>query len=127
MAAPDVIYLQWYGDQPTARFDEDDNEVPIPEEEMESVYPNEVTWCVDRIFDGDIVYVRADVAERERDGWKKRAEYESKESGKLIREVTELRSQVERLRTLIAGWSMRLMWADGLDPCIEEMREEAGR
>ena len=46
---------------------------------------------------------------------------------KLEAENARLREQVERLRTLIAGWSLRLLWADGLDPCVEEMREEAGR
>jgi hypothetical protein len=42
---PTTIYLQWHGDS-------DDLDEPIHEDE--------VTWCRDRIFDGDIEYIRAD-------------------------------------------------------------------
>lgn len=57
MSAPDTIYLQWYGDADMTYLDDDDNEVPIPDEEMD-VDPDVVTWCVERIYDGDIEYRR---------------------------------------------------------------------
>ena len=33
----------------------------------------------------------------------------------------------DRLVKLIADWAKRLQWADGLDPCIEDMRKEINR
>lgn len=63
MKAPDVIFLQWHGDAPTTYLDDDDNEVEIPEDEMEGpsaddYYSEDVTWCVERIYDADIPYRR---------------------------------------------------------------------
>ena len=49
MSAPDVIFLQWWGDG-----DPDD-----PGE----VYIDEVTWQDERIFDHDVEFVRRDKAD----------------------------------------------------------------
>lgn len=48
---PAAIFLQWHGDaEPSDCYD--------PPEE------SEVTWCRERIFEHDVKYVRADLAER---------------------------------------------------------------
>jgi hypothetical protein len=61
MKAPDVIYLQWHGDAPTTYLDENDNEIPIPEDEMDrDADPDSATWCADRIYEADIPYRRDD-------------------------------------------------------------------
>ena len=44
--APERIWLQWHGDGDPGE-----------------VYVDEVTWCLDHIFDGDIEYVRKDRAD----------------------------------------------------------------
>lgn len=49
---PTIIFLQWHGDaEPSESFD--------PPEE------SEVTWCRERIFEHDLKYVRADVADNQ--------------------------------------------------------------
>lgn len=45
MRAPDVIYLQWYGDGD-------------PEWDNEELECADVTWAAERIYDADIVYRR---------------------------------------------------------------------
>jgi len=47
MSAPELIYLQWYGDVPEG-MDTSDLE---PDE-------GDVSWCLDRVFDADFEYVR---------------------------------------------------------------------
>jgi len=51
---PDRIYLQVHGDAPPDEWDE-----PI------DIRAGDVTWCWERIFDGDVEYIRADIAEKE--------------------------------------------------------------
>ena len=38
--------------------------------------------------------------------------------------IKDLRARRDRLERCIADWAARLQWADGLDPCIEDMRKE---
>jgi hypothetical protein len=60
MHAPQVIYLQWYGDQPTTRIDDDDMEENIPLDELEEPPDSmDVTWSAEPIFDADVPYMRA--------------------------------------------------------------------
>lgn len=53
---PTTIYLQWHGDS-------EDIDEPIQEDAI-----GEVTWCRDRIYDGDIEYVRADAVREALEG-----------------------------------------------------------
>jgi hypothetical protein len=46
MKIPETIYLQWHGDS------------QVPEDEMSAPHLDEVTWCADRVYDGDIEYRR---------------------------------------------------------------------
>jgi hypothetical protein len=52
---PEVIYLQWYGldecDMHDAKIDSEILGHPFPD-------PDERTWCVDRMYDTDVVYKR---------------------------------------------------------------------
>lgn len=58
MKIPDTIYLQWHGDAPVTYLDD---EVPVPEDEMAGPGDSDdVTWCADKIYSGDIEYRRAD-------------------------------------------------------------------
>lgn len=47
---PAVIWLQWHGDE---RPDED-GEFTEPDPDH-----NDVTWCQNKVFDGDVEYVRS--------------------------------------------------------------------
>jgi len=63
---PKVIYLQWWGEEGPTRWD-------FPGR------PAEVSWCAERVFDGDIVYIRAD-----------------DDCASLGEEVRELRKKIEK-------------------------------
>lgn len=47
MSAPDIIYLQWYGDAPT--------DIDLSDLEPDE---SDVSWCVDKIFNADIEYIQ---------------------------------------------------------------------
>jgi hypothetical protein len=50
VSIPTRIYLQWHGDAEPHKLDD------------ATIDPNDVSWCVNRIFAGDVEYVRADIA-----------------------------------------------------------------
>ena len=59
--APNIIYLQWYGCDRMTVINDDNTETPMPFEDYDEPY--EVTWEHDRIYDTDVPYQRADLAE----------------------------------------------------------------
>ena len=61
--APNIIYLQWYGCDRMTIVNDDNTETPIPFEDYDEPY--EVTWEHDRIYNTDVPYQRADLAETE--------------------------------------------------------------
>ena len=103
--APNIIYLQWYGCDRLTVVNDDDTETPIPLEDHDEPY--EVTWEHERIYNTDVPYQRADLAESD---------------DAILHYIFTLEAEITRLRELVAGMDDGGRWYSqaSMDAVIRE-------